>query len=422
MPSSPSLSFSSTSSNASVSTTALVLIDVFDANAREASATNKALEKLLAQARLAGVFTVFLRPVSAKGLVDSGSFATKVASSLIPQDTYSEVIVDYAGGSAFGASALPLMLRANGIQTLVIAGNDKSLDATCTARDAIARGLQVHIVEDALLSSNARLNGASIVTTAFIAEQWPAAEESATDRSWKPQAKKDQLLRTLADRIVPSHTALVIVDMQNDFCFDPRRKEGDPDSMPLVTQAAERTPALLEAAREAGVTVAHVHAEYGLRVRAPGSPWRYPSTKTFESAAFSASAAEITTDQAIPIDELELCKPGSRGAQIIDSLTPIDGEIDIRKHRFSAFVDTPLDAILKRNGIRTIVFAGVTTHCCIESTARDAAMLDYYVVIAEDCVGSKDAVRELHDTSLAVMRAYFGLVEPSQSIVDCWKQ
>uniref|UniRef100_UPI0025DCCB83 cysteine hydrolase family protein n=1 Tax=Lapillicoccus sp. TaxID=1909287 RepID=UPI0025DCCB83 len=87
-------------------------------------------------------------------------------------------------------------------------------------------------------------------------------------------------------------------------------------------------------------------------------------------------------------------------------------------YRSSAFWGTNLDLLLGSNGIETVIVAGCTTEGCVESTARDAMFSDYYVVVAEDCVGSDD--RTQHDASMLLMRHRFDLARNEQ-IVGVWE-
>ncbi len=112
--------------------------------------------------------------------------------------------------------------------------------------------------------------------------------------------------------------------------------------------------------------------------------------------------------------------PGSWGGQFVDGIVPQSGEAIVTKHRFSAFVDTGLDLMLRARGIRTVIAAGVTTNCCVESTVREAAMRDFYLVVPEDCVAVKDKLADLHAASLESIRLYFGLVRPSTDLIAAW--
>ena len=84
----------------------------------------------------------------------------------------------------------------------------------------------------------------------------------------------------------------------------------------------------------------------------------------------------------------------------------------------SAFIGTDLDQILRDRGIRTLVFSGVQTHVCIESSLRDASARGYYVVVPDDCVGSFD--RDLHDKTLRCVQMHFGDVVPSADLLAQW--
>lgn len=378
---------------------ALVIVDATPDALPADSAAADTLRRLLAAARQAQVLVLILqseRDAAAAADCDKG---------LTPQPGASEFVIRTLGGSPFGTSAFGLVLRANGITELVLAGSDAALGIACTVRDAAVRGY------------HARRADVQHVADA-IAAAWLAAAPGP--RNWHAEAKQAALLRTLDERLAPEHTALVLIDVQNDF-VSPDGATGRREAMPMVDRATARIPVLLQQARDTGCLVVHVRAEYGQHVRHVGSPYRFPSTRTPEGAVWSASAAELDGDHAFPPGEVEVCLRGSWGGQVINAVAPRPCEPVITKHRFSAFIDTPLEALLRARGIRTLVFAGVTTNCCIESSARDASMLDFYLVIAEDCVGTKNSVRHLHEASLEQMRTYFALVEPSERIIDAWQ-
>lgn len=351
------------------------------------------LAALLQAARAARVFTVFIAPIET-------AFAWPEV--LAPRPSPHEFVVRAPDTGAFGASTLNLLLRANAIEQLVVAGVHLDLALASLLRDARARGMQAHAAL-----------GAEVIAT--IARQWPASLDAP--RSWQPEVKHARWLRTLEQRLAPAHTALLLIDVQNDF-VSPEGATGRRESMPLVQTAVARMPALLEAARTAGCTVVHVHAEYGQHVRHVGSPYRFPSTLTREGAVWSLSAAEVDDAHQFAPGEVEVCLPGSWGGRALEAVAPQPGELQITKHRFSAFVDTPLEVMLRARGIRTLIVAGVTTNCCVESTVRDASMLDFHVVVAEDAVGVKNSVVALHEASLEQMRTYFARVEPVARIAQ----
>jgi nicotinamidase-related amidase len=206
---------------------------------------------------------------------------------------------------------------------------------------------------------------------------------------------------TVDELLEPRSTALVLVDLQNDFVSDggvvDRRAEGrEAKHRGIVANTAS----VLEAARARGVAVVHV---------------RYARTADhrFESAA---SLRWTLVKRGYAPDAISAVE-GTWGAEIVASLAPRAEEMVIDKRRASGFFGTPLESVLRARGVRTVVLAGVSTHGCIESTARDAELRDFYVVLLQDCVGAySDA---LHDAALAVMASRYEIVS-SRDALDSW--
>jgi ureidoacrylate peracid hydrolase len=88
------------------------------------------------------------------------------------------------------------------------------------------------------------------------------------------------------------------------------------------------------------------------------------------------------------------------------------------KHRYSAFINTDLNTVLKARGIQSVLVCGVATNVCVETTARDGYMYDYYVTMINDCSAAYDA--KLHMGTLENIRSHFGLVASSHQIIETW--
>ncbi len=208
------------------------------------------------------------------------------------------------------------------------------------------------------------------------------------------------ILTTLEDRIAPRHTALVIIDMQKDFCYDgfATSKAGRP--LDAAKSIVPRLRDLLAVARESGVLVCHVGF------------WTFADYES-DSGAWLAQRRRATyaTDK-IAIAETE-------GAEFIDELAPREGEIIIKKHRYSAFNGTDLDMLLRAHEIRTVVPTGVSTNVCVESTLRDAFEHSYYVCVPEDGAASWDM--ELHAATMKTVNARFGLLTSCEEIKGLWR-
>src|SRR5262249_59917777 len=99
-------------------------------------------------------------------------------------------------------------------------------------------------------------------------------------------------------------------------------------------------------------------------------------------------------------------------------IRPRPDEIVVTKHRYGAFEGTDLDLILRSLGIRSVIMTGVATNVCVETTARQAFMKDYYVVFAGDCCAGYSQV--LHDSTLVNIDRFFGQVVTASQITACW--
>jgi nicotinamidase-related amidase len=214
-----------------------------------------------------------------------------------------------------------------------------------------------------------------------------------------------QVFTELAELVDPRHTALVVVDMQRDFCTPGGAFErlGIPISM--YPSMIPRLVRLIDGARAAKALVVYVLMTV-LPDRASESPAQIRFNMRMHLSQADGEPLRYTED-------------GSEGQKLIPELTVEDGDLVVKKYRSSAFWGTNLDMLLRSNGAQTVVVAGCTTEGCVESTARDAMFNDYYVVIADDCVASDD--REQHDASMLLMRNRFDIAG-SEQILREWSK
>ena len=211
---------------------------------------------------------------------------------------------------------------------------------------------------------------------------------------------------TLAELVNRKHTAVIVVDMQNDFCkagwtFD--RLGIDISMYPSMLPRLSR---LLTGARDIGVQVIYIQMTV-LPNRMSDSPAQIRFNLRLHLASHGATQPMLYTIEDTP------------GQEIIAELAPEPGDLVVRKYRSSGFWGTNLDMLLRSNGIETVIVTGCTTEGCVESTARDAMFKDYYVVLPEDCVASDDPRQ--HEASLFLMRHRFDVVL-SNDILTTWKE
>jgi ureidoacrylate peracid hydrolase len=118
-----------------------------------------------------------------------------------------------------------------------------------------------------------------------------------------------------------------------------------------------------------------------------------------------------------PLRDAPYCLTGSWGAAFygIDARA---GEEIVVKHRYSGFHNTNLDLVLRSRGIQTVILTGVATNVCVESTARDVYMHDYYLVFSRDCTATMSEAA--HEATLSNMDQFFGQVASLEEIMRAW--
>src|SRR5438876_10138496 len=163
------------------------------------------------------------------------------------------------------------------------------------------------------------------------------------------------------DVIDPKKTAMIVVDMQNDFVAAGAAME-TPAARAVVPKLAEaRNPC-----REAGIKISytpHVHRRDG-------------------------SDMGLFDDMHPPIANRDALVDGTPGIDIYPELAPAAAEHVIKKHRYSGFFGTDLDIILREWGVDTVIISGTTTENCCQATARDAMFRNYRVVLLSDATAT----------------------------------
>ncbi|MCC7425358.1 MAG: cysteine hydrolase [Alphaproteobacteria bacterium] len=200
----------------------------------------------------------------------------------------------------------------------------------------------------------------------------------------------------------PRHTALVIIDAQNDFCAPDGMFAKNGSDMSAIPPAVANIRRLIDAARPAGAMVIYIQNQ-----------------KMAKNKSVSGAWLRFVTARAGLLETQYCCLIGSPGAEIIDELKPEPDDIVVKKWRSSSFVGTNLDMILRNNGIRTTLCCGFITQGCVESTARDAGFYDYYPVVVEDAVGNYH--KALHEASLFVQRSRYDVV-PTERVLQVWEK
>ena len=174
-------------------------------------------------------------------------------------------------------------------------------------------------------------------------------------------------------------SALVVVDMQNDFCH-PQGWFGQKGvSMRATRKPIPMLQKLLPLWRAAGGRV--VWLNWGVRP----DRLNLPASVLFKAKVDAqGQLTGVGYAETSPVDRGPSLVPGHWGAQVVDELPVAATDITVFKHRLSGFHDNELDSLLRQQGISTLLFAGINTDRCVFSSLQDAGFLGYDCVLLED--------------------------------------
>jgi DHA2 family methylenomycin A resistance protein-like MFS transporter len=191
----------------------------------------------------------------------------------------------------------------------------------------------------------------------------------------------------LATILAPPSTAVLVVDVQNDFI----------DPTPTAPAMLARLGAFLDSARAAGTPI--------IWTRAFRSPHMMSEAWRQHFLRHPAQGG--------------ICWPGTPGADYHPTCRPADGDIEIAKYHYSAFTGTNLDMVLHSHAVTTVVVTGIDTAVCVSSTARDAFDRDFHTVTLSDCSASRS--EQQHSLQLEALDTCYGIVTTSEQVVRIWK-
>lgn len=208
--------------------------------------------------------------------------------------------------------------------------------------------------------------------------------------------------------IEPGRTALIIIDVVRDFCAPGGYADQAGMSIDNLRRPIEPLVRLREAARKAGVRVIYTREGHRTDLADLTEAKRRRSERT---------GAPIGTEG--PMGRLLI--RGEYGHDMVDELQPEAGEPVIDKPGYGAFYQTDLELILANAGIETLIFTGVTTNVCVQSSLREAIDRGFECITVEDCCATSDM--SLHDATMAMIRdegEIFGRVMRSGELSSIW--
>lgn len=208
-----------------------------------------------------------------------------------------------------------------------------------------------------------------------------------------------EIYSTLEEILAPAHTALVIVDMQNDMChpdgwFSQQGRDGA-----AIRGVIPQISRLLEAARSAGALPVFIEQTTLPDNLSDPAGWLYFKTRD------GRTRTDYTLD-------------GTWGQEVLSELEPRSGEPIVKKNRPSAFHDTNLDITLRARGIESVLITGCVTQGCVLATTLGASFSGYYTVLVRDCIQSHSP--QQHEIALQFLGSRYDLVTYDQ-VIRIWQ-
>ena len=175
-------------------------------------------------------------------------------------------------------------------------------------------------------------------------------------------------------KVSASDTAVIVIDMQNAYASAGGYVDKAGFDVAPAAATIGQIARVLEAARGAGMPVIYLQNGWDADYVEAGTP---ASPNWHKSNA-------LKTMRARPELAGQLLARGGWDYELVDALAPQPGDITLHKTRYSAFFNSQLDSVLRSRGIRTLVFVGIASNVCVESTLRDGFHLEYFGIMLED--------------------------------------
>lgn len=246
------------------------------------------------------------------------------------------------------------------------------------------------------------------------------ASNSTTDTVLKNMNQVNIYVKAKPDLISidPSRTAVIVVDMENDFGSIGGMFERAGVDISMIQKVIKPTAKVLAAARKAGIQIVYLKMGYQADLSDIGNEQSPNRERHLHYMHVGDTITNPTGKKS------RILIRDSWGTDIVNELKPTQSDFIIYKSRFSGFYKTTLDSVLKQLNKKYLIFTGCTTSICVESTVRDAMFRDYSSIVLEDCTAEpigNNFSRSNHEASLLSIQTLLGWVTNSEEFIKSIK-
>ncbi len=204
-----------------------------------------------------------------------------------------------------------------------------------------------------------------------------------------------EVLRELREIVNPTHTALIVIDPQCDFCSSQGFLAKQGLNMSRIQSAVPRLNKFIEQCRKTAVLVVWVKEIFAEDKMLPNLKAIWGGVNDW------------------------IIKEGGPGIEWYEAMTPPQEEEPVvTKWNYDGFEHTELDLLLRANGIKTLLMTGFASNVCVETTARHGFIKGYYIVAVSDCTDT--TTKEEYEATMLNIKLYFGKVATSEEIAASW--
>jgi ureidoacrylate peracid hydrolase len=204
---------------------------------------------------------------------------------------------------------------------------------------------------------------------------------------------------------VPAQSAVVVVDLQNGYASPGGYRHLIGQDVGPAQQAVANSLRLIAAARTAGLTVIMLKNGWDSELKSAGGP----------TSPNWHKSNPLKTMRARPELKGKILTHGSWDYEFVDELKPAPSDIVVPKARYSGFCGTALDNILRARDVRHLLFAGIATNVCVESTIRDAYHREFFCLLVADAT-QQSGPAFIQDATLYNVERFLGWVTTTDAV------